>query len=303
MRVTIVHNPKAGDNKPSREWLVDTIRRHGHQVEYFASNDERWKETLDGRADLVAVAGGDGSVDDVARFIAGHPVLLAVLPLGTANNVATKLGIVNLPVDVLVAGWATATQQHFDIGVACARWGTRRFLESVGVGLLADGMSEIDEGAAGYVNALEDGGARMTAALELFQAHLRTSAPKRVRLAVDGADLSGDYAMVEVLNFGAAGPNLHLSPSGEASDGLLDVVVVGERERHELIRLLPAARDAPECLQILPVHKARHVTLRAERMALHVDDRLWRMSAPDVGSEIALKVEQAALTVLIPNGR
>lgn len=302
MRVLIVHNPKAGDNRPSREWLIETVRKHGHEATYFPSNDDGWRDAIDGSVELVAVAGGDGSVGDVARFTAGRPIQLAVLPLGTANNVATKLAIVDTPVEALIAGWVDAAPRHFDIGVALGRWGTFRFLESVGVGLLAEGMVEIDKGGARYVNALGNGDARMSAALQLFQDQLRACAPKRVHLSIDGVDMSGDYVMVEVLNFGAAGPNLHLSPTAEATDGLLDLVVVGERERHELIRLLPSARDFPGCLRALTVHRGRHVKLTCERAALHVDDQLWQLSTPDVGSEVELKVEQAALTFLIPAG-
>lgn len=299
MRVIIVHNPTAGDNKPSRDWLLDTVRTHGHQAEYFSSNDD-WLAAVDASVELVAVAGGDGTVGEVARSLSGGPIPLAVLPLGTANNVATKLSIVDTPLDVLIAGWTTAARHHFDIGVALGRWGTHRFLESVGVGLLADGIAEINEGGAGYVNDLARGRARMAAALDLLQEQLRVCAPKRVHLVVDGRDQSGDYVMVEVLNFGAAGPNLQLSPGGEASDGLLDVVVAGERERHELLRILPSALDEPDRLRSLPVQKARHVTLGGERAVLHVDDQIWRMSEPEIGSQVELRVEQAALTFLVP---
>jgi diacylglycerol kinase family enzyme len=300
MRVIIVHNPKAGDDGPSSGWLIDTVQRHGHQAQYVTTGDHAWREAIDESVELVAVAGGDGSVDDVARVIAGRPILLAVLPLGTANNVATALAVVDTPVERLIAGWADAARCRFDIGVAQGRWGTFRFLEGVGVGLLAEGMADIDKGAAAHVNTLPRGDARIAAALEVFQSQLRTCPPRRVDLVVDGRDLSGEYLMVEVLNFGTAGPNLHLSPTAEAADGLLDVVLVGERERPDLIRVLSSPGAVPGGASALPVHRGRHVTLSCERVALHVDDRIWQLSAPETGSTVDLRVDRAALTFLVP---
>ena len=299
MRVIIIHNPKAGDNTHGREWLVRTVEAYGHQARYVAT-DQDWPRAVECGADLIAVAGGDGSVDEVARLMAGRAIPLTIIPLGTANNVATKLSLADRPVESLIAGWTTASRCRFDIGVATGRWGLARFVESVGIGLLADGIAEIDNGAAAYVNDLENGQARIAAALDLLSAHLKSCGPKRVRLLVDGQDLSGEYLMVEVMNFGAAGPNLHLSPDAEAGDGLLDVVLVGHDERDELLRRLPLSVDLPGCLRTLPVHKGRHVTLTCDDAVMHVDDQLWRLGSGGVGTEVSMRVEEGALTVLVP---
>ena len=43
--------------------------------------------------DLVAVAGGDGTVGEVAEALLGTDVPIAILPTGTANVVAREYGI------------------------------------------------------------------------------------------------------------------------------------------------------------------------------------------------------------------
>ena len=191
------------------------------------------------------VAGGDGTVGQVARATAGRAIPIAILPTGTANNIAGWLKLTGIPIEELVAGWTRASLQPFDLGVARGRWGTSRFLESVGVGLLAETMAEIDAGGAGYVNQLNGRETRITAARELLQSVLRRTRAVRCDLQLDELTLAGEYLLVEVLNFGAAGPNLRLAPDADGADGLLDVVVVEAHERSWLEKHLSAiARSA-----------------------------------------------------------
>ena len=58
----------------------------------FVSIDELDNTDLNGYDTIFAV-GGDGTVNKVARIIAGTDMTLAVIPCGTANLLAAKLGI------------------------------------------------------------------------------------------------------------------------------------------------------------------------------------------------------------------
>ncbi len=116
------------------------------------------------------------------------------------------MGQANVPVEDLVAGWADAWRQPFDIGLARGPWGTFRFLESVGAGLLADSIAEIKEGGADYIRQAKGADDRMAAALGLFHRLLGRMAAMRFNLSLDGRDYSGEYLLLEVLNFWAAGP-------------------------------------------------------------------------------------------------
>lgn len=298
MHVVLIHNPGAGDGEHGRESLVRLIRRAGHTVEDFSSKDDRWHRALAGPVDLVAAAGGDGTVAEVARAVAGGPLPIAVLPFGTANNVATALLQEGMPVEELVAGWADAYRQPFDVGVARGSWGTFRFLESVGAGLLAEAMAEIEEGGAGYVNELEDADERIAAALDLFGRLLPRAPARSFTISLDGRDLSGEYVLVEALNFGVAGPNLRLAPQAGASDGLLDLVLVDQRTRRDLLDQLPVPGADPSRRPDLPVFRGRHIRLRCGDARLHLDDEL--RSDVDHG-DVDLTVEPGALTFLVPS--
>src|ERR1700691_3913403 len=51
------------------------------------------RDAADRGADLVVAVGGDGTVRGCAEGLAGTPVPLAIVPLGTANLLARTLGI------------------------------------------------------------------------------------------------------------------------------------------------------------------------------------------------------------------
>ena len=156
----------------------------------------------------------------------------------------------------LVASWTQAERRVFDTGCLAAQHETFRFVESVGVGLLAESIAEITQGNAGYVDQLDDAEARMDAAIEVLRATLRRLEPTHMDLVVDGQELSGDYLLVEVMNFGCAGPNLCLVPEAVHSDGLFDVVLADVSHRAQLMDELPLYRRGHHPSTPLPVHSA-----------------------------------------------
>ena len=81
MRVTLIHNPGAGEEEGSGETLLHRIAAAGHDVRHASIRDDAWEDALDEPADLVAVAGGDGTVGPVVLRVRdrGVPQLQAVL--------------------------------------------------------------------------------------------------------------------------------------------------------------------------------------------------------------------------------
>ena len=95
LMVEKVHNDEAGDASKHPGTIAAQIDRCGHSVVSRAVNDD-WYADRRSPVDLVVVAGGDGTVSTVARRLARKKVPVAVLPMGTANNVAVALEVVGL---------------------------------------------------------------------------------------------------------------------------------------------------------------------------------------------------------------
>src|SRR5262249_26123936 len=145
MKVTVIHNPEAGDDKqPSGEQILRLIRKAGHKPRYFSSKDKKWKKALKKTCVLVAVGGGDEPVGRVARRLIKSRIPIAVLPRGTANNIANTIGVTDRTFQDLIDGWQGAHCMNFDAAIARGAWGLRYFVEGFGLGLFGETMFLIE---------------------------------------------------------------------------------------------------------------------------------------------------------------
>jgi len=137
LRVTLMHNPGAGEEDHSREDLLRAVEAAGHEVMWHSPAEEGWEEALEDPGDLVAVAGGDGTVRTVFRRLAGSDIPVTLLPLGSANNIATVLGIDGTAIERLVRGWEAGERRSYAIGHFKSRAWEDSFVETVGGGIFA----------------------------------------------------------------------------------------------------------------------------------------------------------------------
>jgi diacylglycerol kinase family enzyme len=139
VRTLLLHNPTAGASHPNADELMRQLKAAGFRPKYQSSKDG-YRQTLLKGWDLVIVAGGDGTVARVARRLRNREIPLAILPIGSANNIARALGL-NGDIDALISHLPTAQPKRLYIGVARGPWGKRRFLEAVGFGTIAKAIA------------------------------------------------------------------------------------------------------------------------------------------------------------------
>ncbi|MDP9198589.1 MAG: hypothetical protein M3O07_05160 [Pseudomonadota bacterium] len=277
MQITLIHNPGAGDGQDVKA-LVRLISDAGHDLRYRSSK-KGWEQLLDERSDLVVAAGGDGTVGKVAMAAADRGLPFAAVPIGTANNIAKTIGVFGDAAD-LIETWSTSprSEQPFDLGEVVAPWGSKRFVEGVGGGLVADLIAREEEVAADATLL----GRETDRALHLLAELVRKTPVRLWQIRADGKDFSGSYFAVEVLNICFVGPNLPLAPGAFPGDGLLDVVMIGETDREPLLeylenRLRLASAQMPE----LRTARARHIEIVAPAgVHWHVDDGNWPAAEP-----------------------
>ncbi|HEY8257021.1 MAG TPA: diacylglycerol kinase family protein [Gemmatimonadales bacterium] len=273
MRVTLMHNPNAGGGDLTRDDLVRMVVEAGHSITYQSTRERGYESALQKPGDVVLVAGGDGTVRKVAGLLLGRGIPMALLPLGTANNVSRSLDL-STSIQTAISRIATAPHRQFDAGIAKGAWGETHFLEGVGVGLFPVTMC-LAESRSDNREARDDHHDRgITRDLRYLQAVLRRMPPKTWQIEADGKNLSGEYYLCEVMNIASIGPNLRLAPEADPADGRLDLVLVGESDRPRLRGYLAdrvAGRDAE---LNLPTLRAERVTIMAAGAEVHIDDRL-----------------------------
>ena len=139
-KVVLFQNPASGAPNPETrsrvrqrlEAISDTLV----EVTFDRHLDlaGRAAETMQENADLVVVAGGDGTVREVAGALVSTDMTLAIVPLGTFNNLALSLKLPADPTavcDLIEAGLT----RRIDVGMADEQ---HAFFEAAGVGVDAD---------------------------------------------------------------------------------------------------------------------------------------------------------------------
>jgi diacylglycerol kinase (ATP) len=302
VRVTLIHNPAAGgQDKNDVRKLEKLLSRAGHEVRYVSSKDDDWKRALKKTADLVVVAGGDGTVGRVIRRMVGRGVPVTVLPMGTANNFARTFGLLDRSFEELVQGWKGARRIKLDVGVAKGPWGERYFIEGVGAGLFAQMLARPKKNAKrGTPDNVVD------RALRRLQDMVVHCEAVDVAAALDGKDVSGRYILFEAINLRYVGPNMFLAPDGKPGDGLLDVVLVTEDERARLLEYLNKWQGNRERLAVLPTLRGRRLQTEWTGYELHIDDKLYprKNDDPDkMAGVVEAYIKTAAVEILVPEAK
>ncbi|MDP3221244.1 MAG: diacylglycerol kinase family protein [Deltaproteobacteria bacterium] len=285
-----MHNPSAGSEEHSARDLVRAIERAGHTVIEHVTDGESLSRALRSPCQLVAIAGGDGTVGRAAEALAGTGVPFTVLALGTANNVARTLRL-DGPVEARIAAWATDTVHEVDAATARQGGVDRLFFEAIGFGVFPELVLEADG-----TPAPDDPEEKLVRDLALFREQVARLPLARYEVDADGDDLSGDYLMVEVMNIPLLGPRVSLASAASPSDGLLDLVLVGEAQREGLLRALDRRRDGDDGRIELPGRKVARVVIAGDWQWQHHDGDLRN----DRTSPLEAKVNPAALRALAP---
>ena len=298
MRVTLIHNPGAGRHgSADLERLLRLMKDAGHEVRQQSSSEKGWASALDESADVVAVAGGDGTVSRVAKQLHGRGTPIAPLPAGTANNISTTLGLVGRPVEELVREWQEARHVKLDLGVAEGPWGRRYFLEGMGAGLFAHAAD-----VAPKDKLPSEPAEKVKWAIRNLREQLRGIEPVRIEASLDGVDVSGEYVLFEALNIPFVGPNLFLAPDSKQGDGQLDLIMATDAERERLVHYLEHWEEKKQRLAVLPSRQGRHLRMQWRGERMHIDDEFWPQDAaqaqPPAGIDV--RIEDAAVDFLAP---
>jgi diacylglycerol kinase family enzyme len=128
----LVVNPRAGDQRPGVDELVAAARERGIEPHVVAEGENPTEVARSADADVLGIAGGDGSVASVAAVAVERDVPLVCVPFGTRNHFARDLGLDRDDPIGSLAGF-DGTERRVDVG----RAGDRLFLNNVSLGVYA----------------------------------------------------------------------------------------------------------------------------------------------------------------------
>ena len=135
-RPVLLMNPRSGGGKVERFHLVEEARRRGIDPVVLAPGDDLRQlaeQAVAGGADVIGMAGGDGSQALVASVAARHGVGFVCVPAGTRNHLAMDLGLDRADVAGALDAFGQAVERRIDLGMA----GERVFVNNATAGLYA----------------------------------------------------------------------------------------------------------------------------------------------------------------------
>lgn len=257
-KILFVINPIAGGGeKTDWETIIRDVFRDGPQtLEFYTQTGEDDKAAIqqliaEGKPHKVAAVGGDGTVKLVAEIIKETPVVLAIIPGGSANGLAKELGIPNDAAEALkiISAGREAKLDAIRINEEelCFH------LSDIGLNALLVKYFEASKvrGMWGYARSL----AKM-----LWNKRLM-----RVAIETDAGTVKRKAYMVALANAEKYGTGAVINPHGDVADGRFEIVVVRKINLLEVLKAVTAHRNFnPESIEVF---RTKNVVLTFQQKA------------------------------------
>ena len=291
----VIHNPAAGARHPERlrRRVEAALSARSVRFEYTYTNApghgrELVREALAAGYARVLVAGGDGTVLEAVESLVESQAALALLPIGTGNQLAANMGLpkgIEKSIDVAVAG----TVRRIDVGMLDGR----PFSCFAGAGFDAEVVRPDSDlkrkiGYLAYVHA---------AAGAAF-----APKPSSIAVTVAGERTVCNGIGVEVANMPALTAPLlvrpiDLVPDGKPDDGLLDVCVLAVEKTIDFVTALTSIMvGRTEKDPRLRYFRGKEVTVEADPpLPVQIDGERLEITTP-----FSATVRPGALGILVP---
>jgi diacylglycerol kinase family enzyme len=296
-RAKLLHNPNAGSGEFDDLELISLVKANGFECDYSSVKEKDW-EDIDPDVDFLIVGGGDGTVRKTAKKLLERKLIdggwpIALLPLGTANNIASTLGLKGRRPEELIKAWHENKRRKYDIGKLSGTGKANFFMEGFGYGLFPYLIKQMQKREPQSETPEEN----MKATLEKFHELILSYKPRQCRLEINGKDHSGIFLLAEVMNTQCIGPNMALSPDSNPSDGQLEVVLIPESDKQKFADYISGKINGAEAEYKFHTVKATKVKISWDGTHAHADDEVLEIKK---GAEVRVELRKEILEFLVP---
>jgi len=282
----VIVNPAAGGYLIHREWprISRQLQDIGLSFDYEYTEGvghaiELAKAAADNGYRYLIAVGGDGTVSEVANGIlcstASGSIILGIVSAGTACSFARSVGI---PQDYSSACSLLTGQRRLLIDVGVVEYKSkgqslqRFFVNEAGVGFDA-AVVEASKCLPKRFGPTINYYARVVRGLRSLFSYRN----KRVVLCVENkVEAICTCTAVVVANGGYSGGGMHIAPHAELNDGLLDMVIVDDAGKFELLKIWPTLYGGSHITHPkIRVKKVASVAIQSsERVLVEADGEL-----------------------------
>jgi YegS/Rv2252/BmrU family lipid kinase len=282
----LIVNPSAGrgaGRRLAREVLAGLRRVDSTCELQFTSAPGEMRslvaEALRAGAECVAIAGGDGTVNEAVNGYVGvarEDQALAVIPLGTGNDFAKMLGVGS---DWRVAcdRIAEGRRRRVDAG----RCNGRVFANGIGAGF--------DAQVALEANGIRWLRGNAVYGVALARTLLLRYATPHARIVHDGGVIENRISMLAAANGTTYGGAFRIAPDADIADGLLDLMVADRLSRAGIIGFIP------HVLRGTHVGRAGVTMIRTKRVTVETDEPIVVHADGEIIDRAAARIEVEVL--------
>jgi diacylglycerol kinase (ATP) len=287
MKVLFVINPRSGRGEDNLEAVITEESKKlklDYKIFYMKTGDQEKnirKEIEGFSPEVVACAGGDGTVSLMAKILDSTEITLLIIPSGSANGMAKELGIENSEDALNILG--SGIKQKIDLLLINDRICIH--LADVGVNARVVKRFEKDpkRGIFSYARHLMS---------EIFLIK-----KYRFHIGYDDKEINRRVVSLTFANAAKYGTGAVINPHGKLDDGHFELVLVKPFPRMQLFsigwKMFMGTLQTSEYVEVIHCLKASVVS--GKTTTLQVDGEI-------IGkvSEIKALIKPGALNVLVP---
>ncbi|MDR9457989.1 MAG: diacylglycerol kinase family protein [Salegentibacter sp.] len=276
-KAQIIHNPTAGNAAHSKEEIIELIENEGFTTKYVSTDDKDWESFSKNEMNVIFLAGGDGTIRKLASSLIEKKMCdlhipIYLLPMGTANNIATSIGIFK---KLNTASSKKEDEiQKFTCGKLKGINDENFFLEGAGFGVFPELIRQMKD--TGKDDETSDEKLKRT--LKVLLEIVKNYKAQKANIKADGLKIKGTFLLVELMNIKYIGPNLEFAPNANVGDDFLDLVLIPEEKRKAFVEYVESLingtskfQDIGNFIKVLRVQKLK---IKWKGSKLHVDDIL-----------------------------
>jgi diacylglycerol kinase family enzyme len=284
-RPYLIMNPKSGGGKVEKFDLKRKAEERGAEVFLIDGSEpvdvaKVAREAVAQGADLLGVAGGDGTQALVAGIAAEHGLPFVVISAGTRNHFALDLGLNRDDPSACLGALSDGVELRVDLG----RINGQVFVNNASFGAYAEVVE---------TPAYRDD--KLNTTLNLLPDLLQGQRGVRLSARADDTEIRSPQALLVANNPYGTGDIAGLSRRARLDAGVLGVIGVKVRNVQQAIDLLRGRRAVG--VRVLSTKKIE-VTADAPQIPVGVDGEALSMSTP-----VVCTISPGALRVWVPRDR
>jgi diacylglycerol kinase (ATP) len=288
-KIVFIVNPISGKGKQVRieEYLAKCLDKSKFRYKVILTTKQGEATVITHNAiaegaDFIVAVGGDGTVNEVGKALAGTNTPLGIIPTGSGNGLARHL---NIPTDFRKS--IAILNKGKVVRIDTAKIDEELFISIAGMGFDAFVAKKFaKQGKRGFWTYFK-------VAITSYVGYR----PKKYILEIDGKVIERRALLISFANSSQFGNNASIDPDAQVDDGLIDVCIVKKLPFWKMLFIGPMLMtkhfDRSRYVEIIPAREVHVKRKKARTIHLDGDPKKGR-------KEFTMKIHPLSLHIIVP---